>query len=111
MDVARGWVYSAENLEEKRNELLEGLQAQGQFRLDEMAHQLEIPLDLLQDLIYQSVQAHQFCGYINWEERLLYSVAAEQLGADSLCPNCGGKLGLDGEIIECQRCGSEILQI
>jgi hypothetical protein len=110
MDVARGWVYTADTLEEKRIQFLERLQAQGQIRLDEMAHQLEIPLDLLQSLVYQSVQYHQFAGYINWEDGILYSVAAEKLGDDSQCPNCGGKLGLEGKIIECQHCSSEILR-
>jgi predicted ArsR family transcriptional regulator len=110
MDAQRGQVYTAQNLEEKRARLLADLQTQGQIRLDTMAQQLEIPLALLRDLVYQSVQAHQFSGYINWEEGLLYSVTAEKLGAESLCPNCGGKLGLEGEIIECRHCGSEILR-
>jgi DNA-directed RNA polymerase subunit RPC12/RpoP/MFS family permease len=110
MDAGRGWVYTAQNLEEKRTRLLADLQTQGQIGLDTMARQLEIPLALLRDLVYQSVQAHQFSGYINWEEGLLYSVAAEKLGAESLCPNCGGQLGLEGEIIECRHCGSEILR-
>jgi DNA-directed RNA polymerase subunit RPC12/RpoP/MFS family permease len=110
MDAERGWVYTAQSLEEKRSRLLDDLHTQGQIRLDKMAHQLEIPLKLLRELIYQSVQADQFSGYINWEEGMLYSVAAEQLGAESLCPNCGGKLGLEGEVIECQHCGSEILR-
>jgi DNA-binding Lrp family transcriptional regulator len=110
MDVQRGWVYSGQNLEEKRARFLDELQTQGQIHLDEMARKLQIPVELLQNLIYQLVQEHQFSGYINWEEGLLYSLAIEKLGVESQCPNCGGELGLRGDIIECQHCGSEMLQ-
>jgi DNA-binding Lrp family transcriptional regulator len=110
MDAQRGWVYSAQNLEEKRIQLLASLQERGQIGLEEMAHQLQIPMDLLESLIYQLVQASQFSGYINWEQGLLYSVAARKLEFGSQCPNCGGILGLAGDIIECQHCGSELLR-
>ena len=106
----RGWVYSANHLDEKRALLLDRLLTQGQIRLNEMAHYLQIPLELQEKLIYQLVQTRHFSGYINWQEGILYSLVAEKLRAGSQCPNCGGELGLKGDIVECQHCGSEILQ-
>ena len=103
-------VYTAERLAQKRKAVLELVAAEGQIHLDEISTQLQAPYDLLRDWIYQLVQLHQFNGYINWDDGLLFSLVAEQIADESQCPNCGGKLGLTGDVILCQHCGSEIFR-
>ena len=103
-------VYTAKCLAIKRKAVLETVATQGQIHLDEISKQLQAPYDLLRDWIYQLVQLHQFNGYINWDEGLLFSLVAEEIGSESQCPNCGGTLGLTGDVIQCQHCGSEIFR-
>ncbi len=103
-------VYTAKCLARKRKSVLEMVATQGQIHLDDIGNQLQAPYDLLRDWIYQLVQLHQFNGYINWDEGMLFSLVAEEIGSDSQCPNCGGILGLTGDVIQCQHCGSEIFR-
>lgn len=102
-------VFAAATLNAKRLELLGMLQARGQIRVDDLALEMGVPLDLLKSWIYGLVQHGQFSGYINWEEGVLYSAEGKALGEAAKCPNCGGELGLAGKgIVLCRHCGAEV---
>ena len=102
-------IYSTVALSRKQRKLLAVIRARGQIQVDELADELDAPLDLLKEWIYQLVQRDKFTGYINWDEGMLYSKEAEQLRKTGRCPQCSGELSLVGKgVIRCQYCGAEI---
>jgi len=124
LDTPRGRVYSAAGLADRQHRLLEAVQRAGQISLDGLVAALggpeAAPETVVVDWIYQLVQRGQFSGYINWPERTLYAAQAGRIGANSQCPCCGGKLGIQPVsttllyspplTIRCQHCGSELLK-
>ncbi len=109
MDAAGQRVYTALRLAEKQQMLLSVVQAHGQIRLETLAQELNAPVELVHDWIYQLVQRGQFSGYVNWQKGVLYSAEGHKLRQLGTCPQCGGALDLAGKgIIRCQYCQSEI---
>jgi hypothetical protein len=108
-DVQRGRVYSAAALRERQSRLASIVLARGQIRLDDLERELSAPHDLVRTWIYELVRHGEFTGYVNWDERLLYSAEAQRLTAAGRCPNCNGELSLAGKgVIRCRYCSSEI---
>ena len=108
-DAQRGRVYSAAALLERQNRLAAIVLARGQLRLDDLDRELSAPQDLVQTWIYELVKRGEFTGYVNWDERMLYSAEAQHLTEAGRCPNCNGELSLAGKgVIRCRYCSSEI---
>jgi DNA-directed RNA polymerase subunit RPC12/RpoP len=81
---------------------------QGQVRVAEAALELSASRDQVKEWIYDLVGKGLFTGYINWDEGVLYSKQASEMGTNK-CPNCGGQLELAGKgVVRCPYCGTEI---
>lgn len=102
-------VYQAESLKKEQQKVANLIQEKGQLYLDDIAIEMQTPMPLITEWIYQLVHQNRFSGFINWETAVLYSSNAAQLRESSRCPNCNGQLGMDGERVRCQHCNSEIL--
>lgn len=108
-DAQRGRVYSAAALRERQSRLAAIVLARGQIRLDDLDRELNAPHDLVRTWIYELVKRGEFTGYVNWDERMLYSAEAQRLTEAGRCPNCNGELSLAGKgVIRCRYCSSEI---
>lgn len=93
---------------EKEKRVLNMVLTQGQVRVAEAALELNVTRDQMKEWIYDLVGKGLFTGYINWDEGILYSRQASELGSNK-CPNCGGKLELAGKgVVGCPYCGTEI---
>ena len=93
---------------EKEKKVLNMVLAQGQVRVSEIALELNATRDQVKEWIYDLVGKGLFTGYINWDEGILYSRQASEMGT-SKCPNCGGELELAGKgVVRCPYCGTEI---
>jgi len=93
---------------EKEKRVLNMVLAQGQVRVAEAALELNATRDQVKGWIYDLVGKGLFTGYINWDEGILYSKQASELGTNK-CPNCGGVLELAGKgVVNCPYCGTEI---
>ncbi len=93
----------------QERKLLNMVLTQGKVRLDEVAIELNMTRDEVEDTVRDLVGKQLFTGAVNWKEGLLYSKEAAQLKADHKCPNCGGELQLAGKgVIQCPYCGSEV---
>ena len=93
---------------EKEKRVLNMVLTQGQVRVAEVALELNATLDQVKEWIYDLVGKGLFTGYINWDEGILYSKQASELGTNK-CPNCGGQLELAGKgVVSCPYCGTEI---
>ena len=93
----------------KQKKILNMVLAQGKVTLSEVALELDMPMDQVEDMVRDLVGKNLFSGAINWEDGVLYSRQASQMKADRKCPNCGGELTLAGKgVIKCPFCGSEV---
>ncbi len=82
---------------------------QGKVRLSDIALELNLPREQVEDLVRDLVGKNLFSGAVNWKDGILYSEEASQLKADQKCPNCGAPLELAGKgLIVCPYCGTEI---
>lgn len=93
---------------EKEKRVLNIVLTQGQVRVAEVALELNATRDQVKEWIYDLVGKGLFTGYINWDDGILYSKQASELGTNK-CPNCGGQLELAGKgVVGCPYCGTEI---
>jgi hypothetical protein len=108
--LVRGQREAAQMAEvEKEQKLLGMIQAQGQVSIPEAAIELDVDRNRVEDWVYDLVDKGLFAGYINWDERMLYSRDASQMRGQNRCPNCGGEVELAGKgVIKCPYCGAEI---
>ena len=108
--VAKGRQETAEYTElAKQKKILNMVLAQGKVTLAEVALELDMPMDQVEDMVRDLVGKNLFSGAINWEDGVLYSKQASQMKADRKCPNCSGELTLAGKgVIKCPFCGSEV---
>ena len=94
---------------QKEQKLLGMIRTQGQISISEAAIELDVPRDQVEDWIYDLVDKRLFAGYVNWDERMLYSRDASKMRDDNRCPNCGGELELAGKgVVRCPYCDAEI---
>ncbi len=108
--LIRGQREAAEMAEvEKEQKLLGMIQTQGQISISEAAIELDVDRAQVENWIYDLVDKRLFAGYVNWDERTLYSRDASQMRGKNRCPNCGGEVELAGKgVVECPYCGVEI---
>lgn len=100
--------HMAELQKEKR--LLNMIRTQGQVSLGEAAIELDVSRETLKRYLYDLVGKQLFSGYVNWDQDMLYSSDASNMGTGT-CPSCGGKLESAGKgVIHCPYCGTEIFQ-
>ena len=94
---------------EKQKKLLNMVLAQGKVTLSEVALELTMPRDQVEDMVRDLVGKNLFSGAINWNDGVLYSKQASQMKADHKCPNCGGQVELAGKgVIKCPYCSAEV---
>jgi hypothetical protein len=92
----------------KQRELLNIVKSRGQVDIGDLAIEMQMNRDEIQDMIHQLVGMGLYSGYINWDEGTLYSQQASKLRELTNCLNCGGELELAGKgVIQCPYCGTE----
>lgn len=102
-------IYTRRALLQHYQELSTLVTARGQLYLDDLALEMDAPQPLITQWIYNLVQGNRFSGYINWDTGIIYAAHAAQIREAGQCPNCQGKLGLDGARVRCTFCNTEIL--
>ncbi len=91
-----------------QRELLSIVKSRGQVDIRDVAIEMQISKDEVQDMIHDLVGMGLYSGYINWDEGTLYSSQANQLRELTNCKHCGGQLELAGKgVIRCPYCGTE----
>ncbi len=94
---------------EKEKKLLNMVLTQGQVSIGELMSELQLPRDVVEDMIRSVVGKQLFSGAIDWKRGILYSVESQKLTGEHKCPNCGGDLEFAGKgLIACPYCGSEV---
>mgnify|MGYP001337993614 FL=1 len=92
----------------QQRQLLGMVKARGQVPISDLALEMRLPRDQIQQMIYELVNMGLYSGYINWNEGVLYSSQASELRQLDRCKNCGGQLELAGKgVIRCPFCGTE----
>ena len=92
----------------KQRQLLDMVKTQGQAHISDLAIEMDLSRDKVQEMLYDLVGKGLFSGYVNWDEGVLYSQQATQLRERSTCAVCGGQLELAGQgVIRCPYCGTE----
>lgn len=92
----------------KQRELLGIVKTRGEVPVSDLAIELKVSRDEVQEMIHQLVGMGLYSGYINWDKGVLYSEQASNLRELTNCKNCGGQLQLAGKgVIQCPYCGTE----
>lgn len=93
---------------QQQRQVLNVVKTQGQVAISDLAIELDVSRDEVQQLLYDLVGKGLFSGYVNWDEGMLYSRQASDLRERSTCEVCGGQLELAGQgVIRCPYCGTE----
>jgi DNA-directed RNA polymerase subunit RPC12/RpoP/predicted transcriptional regulator len=93
----------------QQKKILNMVLTQGKVSLSDVAVELDLPIDTVENMVRDLVGKNLFSGAINWKDGILYSKQASELKTDRKCPNCGGQLELVGKgVIECPFCGSDV---
>ncbi|MDX1662218.1 MAG: hypothetical protein R3272_00390 [Candidatus Promineifilaceae bacterium] len=93
---------------QQQRELLNIVKTRGQVPISDLAIQMDVSRQRVQDLLHELVGKGLFSGYVNWDEGMLYSQQASQLRERSTCAVCGGELELAGQgVVRCPYCGTE----
>ncbi len=93
---------------DKERELLNIVKSRGQVDIRDVAIEMQVSKDEVQEMIHDLVGMGLYSGYINWDEGVLYSSQASQLRELTECNHCGGQLELAGKgVIRCPFCGTE----
>jgi hypothetical protein len=93
---------------QKQRQLLDIVKSRGQVQVSDLALEMQVPVDSVQDMIHQLVGMQVFSGYVNWNEGTLYSADASKLRDLKQCRNCGGEITLAGKgVVACRFCSTE----
>ena len=108
--LTKGRQESAEYAEiARQKKILNMVLAQGKVTLSEVALELNVPMERVQNIVRDLVGKNLFSGAINWQDGVLWSKQASQMKADRKCPNCGGQVELAGKgVVKCPYCGAEV---
>lgn len=97
-----------ESTMQKQRQLLDILKSRGQVSVSDMAMEMRVSVDSVQDMVHQLVGLQVFSGYANWQDGTLYSSDAKELRALDKCKNCGGEIEIAGKgVFKCKYCGTE----
>lgn len=97
-----------ESAMQQQRRLLDILKSRGQVSVSDMALELGVSVDTVQNLVHQLVGLQVFSGYVNWQDGTLYSSDASALRELEKCKNCGGEIVLAGKgVVTCKYCGTE----
>jgi hypothetical protein len=92
----------------KERRILDIVQTQGRVRISELALQMKLTRDQIQNYLYDLVGKGLFTGYVNWQDGVLVSKTAGEMNTTK-CPNCGGEREVVGKgVVKCPYCGSEL---
>ena len=108
--LTKGRQESAEYAEiARQKKILNMVLAQCKVTLSEVALELNVPMERVQNMVRDLVGKNLFSGAINWQDGVLWSKQASQMKADRKCPNCGGQVELAGKgVVKCPYCGAEV---
>ena len=108
--LTKGRQESAEYAEiARQKKILNMVLAQGKVTLSEVALELNVPMERVQNMVRDLVGKNLFSGAINWQDGVLWSKQASQMKADRKCPNCGCQVELAGKgVVKCPYCGAEV---
>lgn len=97
-----------ESVMQQQRQLLDILRSRGQVSVSDMAMEMHVPVDRVQDMVHQLVGLQVFSGYVNWSDGTLFSAEASKLRELDKCKNCGGEIVLAGKgIVVCKFCSTE----
>lgn len=106
--VRGGKEAETESVMQKQRQLLDILKSRGQVSVADMAMEMHVSVDSVQDMVHQLVGLQVFSGYANWQEGTLYSSDAKELRTLDKCKNCGGEITIAGKgVFVCKYCGTE----
>jgi hypothetical protein len=93
---------------QKQRQLLDIVKSRGQVSVPDVALEMHVSVDSIQNMVHQLVGLQVFSGYVNWDKGVLYSADASQLRSLDKCKNCGGEIQLVGKgVVTCKFCGTE----
>lgn len=89
-----------------QTELLERVQTQGRCKFADLARDLQLSPQAVEDALYALVGLGLFTGYVNWPAKEIIAAEASEIPAGK-CPNCGGEIELAGKgVARCAHCGT-----
>lgn len=88
--------------------ILQRVMTRGRCKFEELAQELGVTPQVVEEALYAVVGMKLFTGYVNWSGREIIALEAEQISGDK-CPNCGGAIELAGKgMARCQYCGTQV---
>ncbi len=97
-----------ESVMHNQRRLLDIVRSRGQIKIHDLALEMGVPVDSVQNMVHDLVGLQVFSGYVNWNDGTLYSAEASQLRDLQQCKNCGGEIQLAGKgVVTCRFCGTE----
>ncbi len=106
--VRGGSEAQTESVMQKQRQLLDILKSRGQVSVSDMALEMHVSVDSVQEMVHQLVGLQVFSGYANWTDGVLYSSDAKELRTLDKCKNCGGEITIAGKgVFVCKYCGTE----
>jgi hypothetical protein len=108
MFVKGGQEAEEESVMQKQRQLLDIVKSRGQVDVNNLALELNLSVDKVQNLVHQLVGLQVFSGYINWDDGTLFSSEASNLHDLQECKKCGAPIELVGKgVVACRFCGTE----
>ena len=106
--VQGGQEAERESVMRQQRQLLDIIRSRGEVRTHDVAVEMGVSVDTIQNMVHELVGLQVFSGYVNWKDGTLYSVDAQNLRELSQCKNCGGEIKLTGKgVATCRFCGTE----
>ena len=95
---------------QKQKQILHILKANGQVKIDDIAHNLSTSTHEISRLILDLVNQDLLHGYIDQQNNILYTKHKVVIQGATHCPHCGAEQTFQGKgVIKCRHCEAEIL--
>lgn len=93
---------------EQEKRLLTAVLTRGQVPISDLAIEMDLSRQQVQEHLYDLVGKGLFTGYVDWKGGVLYAREAAQMPQDA-CPNCGGRREIAGKgVVRCPYCSAEL---